>query len=243
MLDSVWDSATSTLGSLALCETAVDSCAQDVFQPGELTRRVRNAALDVVVDLGAAVWNLSCGFYKSSAANLRSALDIAVMTLYFQVRQNTHSAEKGWDRFFTEWDRGERDTPNWGETKPVLKATASVKTFNAAGSGDIVDELHAHFRYLSAYTHGRAFTTDGRGVRVLETYASHAPAFDAKQFQHISTLTIETIGWISTIWQVVFPQIIDTQPLGPLSDMTLYRTLFSPLARGRQAIAHRLEGV
>jgi hypothetical protein len=194
---------------------------------------------DVTGDLGAAIWCLSCGFYKAAASNLRNALDLGVTALYFQVRENTDPAEKGWNKFFSEWDRGERSTPSWGEIKPFLKSQASLRNFDQAHTCDVVNELHAHFGYLSAYTHGRAFTVDGRAVRAIETADSHSPSFDASQFEHVSNLTLTTVCWICTIWQIAFPQIIETEPLGPMSDPAPYRQIFSAHPQGLQAMAFR----
>lgn len=44
-------------------------------------------------DLCSAIWLLASGFYKASASSLRNAFDIAVASLYFQIRENTDPAQ------------------------------------------------------------------------------------------------------------------------------------------------------
>lgn len=195
---------------------------------------------DVSADLGAAIWSLSSGFYKAAASNLRNALDLSVTCLYFQVRENTDPAARGWNRFYAEWDRGDRATPNWGEIKPILKRQPWVSAFDLSHNCNVVDEVHSFFGYLSAYTHGRAFTEDKYPVRAIETAEAHAPSFDVRQFEHVADLTLKTVGWICTIWQIAYPQILATEPLGPATDGQ-YDMIFSAHERGRQAMAYRAD--
>lgn len=191
-------------------------------------------------DFGAAIWSLSSGFYKAAASNLRNALDLAVTCLYFQVRENTDPAARGWNRFYSEWDRGDRATPSWGEIKPILKRQPWVSAFDRSHDCSVVDEVHRFFRYLSAYTHGRAFTEDKQPVRAIETAESHTPSFDVGQFEHVAELTLKTVAWICTIWQIAYPQILATEPLGPATDGQ-YDMIFSAHERGRQARAYRAD--
>jgi hypothetical protein len=107
---------------------------------------------ECATDLTSAIWLLASGFYKASASSLRNALDIATAALYFQVRENAHKGA-GWNNFYTEWDRGDRQTPNWGEMKSVLAAQPAVTRFTATSGTDLVEEAHKFFKYLCGYTH------------------------------------------------------------------------------------------
>jgi hypothetical protein len=61
-------------------------------------------------DLASAIWLLASGYYKASAASLRNAPEIATAALYFQIRENEHTAA-GLNKFYSEWDQGIRRTP------------------------------------------------------------------------------------------------------------------------------------
>lgn len=193
---------------------------------------------DVTSDLGAAIWCLSSGFYKAAASNLRNALDLAMTALYFQLRENNDRVDKGWNKFFAEWDRGERDTPTWGEMRPYIAQQQSVKEFNATHACDVVSQLYAHFKNLSSYTHGRAVALDGQAVRAIDI-SGDAPNFDEHQFDHLVGLTLATVCWICAIWQIVFPHIIETEPLGPLNEPAPYKRIFCGHPIGDRAMAFR----
>ena len=107
-------------------------------------------------------------FYKASASSLRNALDIAVASLYFQIRQNRNPDQSCYDnRYFAEWDRGDRDTPNWGEMKGVIKSHPSVSRFTTSTGVDIVEVIYDHFKHLCSYTHTRAYAKNGDPVTAI----------------------------------------------------------------------------
>jgi len=180
---------------------------------------------ETAADLCGAIWLLASGFYKASASSLRNAFDIAVASLYFQIREN-----------FSEWDAGKRDTPNWGEMKQLIGTQPSVARFNLSSGIDIVDEAHRHFRYLCAYTHTSAYARNGDPVTAINTTGS-APAFEEEYFLRGCTMASRTISLIAILWQVTYPQIATTFPLGPLGDQS-YRELF-PAPFGPLALAHQ----
>ena len=212
---------------------------------------------EVSFDLGAAIWNLQCGFYKTAASSLRTALDIAFAALYFQVRENAEPTESGWNRFYTEenaeptesgwnrfyteWDQGSRFTPSWGESKTFVSQQVSVSRFNKLHGCDLITEAHAHFKYLSAYVHGSAYTTDGHPVRAIETIEAHAPSLDVKHFDHVLKLSKATITWIVTLWQVAYPDLLDPSRHYSVLDPTRFEKMFDSHDRGRQAFAYRSE--
>lgn len=187
-------------------------------------------------DFASAIWLLASGFYKASAASLRNALDIATASLYFQIRENTDPGVGSYNRFFAEWDRGDRDTPNWGEMKTFIQARPSVKSFDSLHGIDIVEYAHKHFKYLCAYTHTAAFANNGDPVTAINT-TGVSPAFDDLFFDRGCELTAKTIAVIAILWQVVYPQIVTTEPLGPISSGG-YSKLF-PLPHGPLALTHR----
>jgi hypothetical protein len=191
---------------------------------------------ETTTDFSSAIWLLASGFYKASASSLRNAFDISTASLYFQIRENTDPGVGSYNRFFSESDRGDRQTPNWGEMKSFILTRPSVKSFESAHHVDIVEYAYQHFKYLCAYTHTSAFANNGDPVTAINT-TGVSPAFDLTYFDRGCDLTAKTISLIAMLWQVVFPQIAATEPLGPLSSVA-YDELFLP-PHGRLAIAHR----
>jgi hypothetical protein len=187
-------------------------------------------------DLASAIWLLASGFYKASASSLRNAFDIATASLYFQIRENTGPAVGGYNRFFAEWDRGDRQTPNWGEMKTFIANRPTVKTFMSAHGVDMVEYAYEHFKYLCGYTHTSAFANNGDPVTAINT-TGVAPAFNVEYFDRGCELAEKTISLIAMLWQVVFPQIAATEPLGPTSGST-YDNLFL-LPHGPSVLAYR----
>lgn len=187
-------------------------------------------------DFASAIWLLASGFYKASASSLRNALDIATASLYFQIRENTDPALGGYNRFFAEWDRGDRQTPNWGEMKSFIANRPSVKSFQAAHGVDMFEFAYEHFKYLCGYTHTSAFANNGDPVTAINA-TGIAPAFDVDYFDRGCEMTAKTISLVAMLWQIVFPQIAVTEPLGPISG-NAYDNLFLP-PHGSSVLAHR----
>jgi hypothetical protein len=164
------------------------------------------------VDLCSSIWLLSSAFYKSSASCLRNALDISTACLYFQIVQNENPEQSCYaNKPFAEWDSGNRDTPSWGEMKPVIKGQSSVSRFKVSFGVDIVDLAHAHFKHLCDYTHSRAFAKNGDPVSAINM-TGVAPTFDPRFFERGAELIIETISLIAAMWQAAFPQLASDIP-------------------------------
>ena len=158
---------------------------------------------DVSDDLNAAIWNLASGFYKAAAANLRNALELGVVALYFQVREDSGKAD------FEKWDRGESETPSWGTTKGCISAQSSVRSFNAAISAALVEEAHEFFKFLCNFTHGRPF--DGLGGEPTNSFnlaGGGVPALVLQAFTRIADLVEETTVWIAMLWLAAYPNIL-----------------------------------
>lgn len=187
-------------------------------------------------DFCSAIWLLASGFYKGSASSLRNAFDIATASLYFQIRENTNPATGAYNRFFAEWDRGDRQTPNWGEMKTFISNQPSVIRFKANTGIDILEEAYDHFKYLCAYTHTAAFANNRDPVTAINMTGT-APAFDETFFLRGCAMTSKTISLIAMMWQVVFPQILLTCPLGALNS-NAYDELF-PAPLGPLALSHK----
>jgi hypothetical protein len=152
--------------------------------------------VDVSDDLSAANWNICCGFYKTAASCLRNALDMAIAALYFQARTNQSPEDA---RLFVEWDRGDRDTPNWGETTNYLKRQASIRAFDSENGTDICADVYKHFKYLCNFTHGRPSDPGDRSYTNSIWMGGDAPGFDSEEFQRLVSLAAATTSWIVTI--------------------------------------------
>jgi hypothetical protein len=191
---------------------------------------------ETATDFASAIWLLASGFYKASASSLRNGLDISTASLYFQIRENTDPTPGSYNRFFAEWDRGDRQTPNWGEMKPVISKQPSVLRFQANTTISITDFAYDHFKYLCAYTHTSAFANNGDPVTAINT-TGVAPEFHDTYFTRGCELTAKTVSLIAMLWQVVFPQIAATNPIGPPSSAA-YKELFPP-PLGPLVLSHR----
>jgi len=190
---------------------------------------------EVPSDFCSAIWLLASGFYKASASSLRNALDIATASLYFQLRENSKTTS-GYNIFYAEWDRGDRQTPNWGEMKPYISAHPSVARFKLQTGVDPVEVIYNHFKYLCSYTHTSAYTPEGDAVTAINM-TGVAPEFDAIYFSRGCDLTRRTVSLIAILWQVAFPSIVGSSPLGPVS-AEAYVSLFPPPI-GPLALQHR----
>jgi hypothetical protein len=164
-------------------------------------------------------------------------LDISTAALYFQIRPNTDPDVGAYNKFFAEWDRGERQTPNWGEMKDFIAGRPSVLSFKNNTGVDIVEVAYTHFRYLCAYTHSSAFANLGDPVTAINM-TGVAPVFDERYFERGCEMTAKTVSIISMLWQVVFPQIVEICPLGPLAGGE-YSVLFPP-PLGPLALVHKM---
>jgi hypothetical protein len=180
--------------------------------------------VDVSDDLNAANWNICCGFYKAAAACLRNALDMAIAALYFQARTNQSSRDA---QLFVEWDRGDRDTPNWGETTTYLKRQASIYAFDSKNGTDICAEIYEHFRYLCNFTHGRPSDPRDRSYTNSVWMGGDTPGFDGKEFQRLVNLAAATTTWIVTIWLIAYPEILKIDPLGDSPSYLEFKDLLS----------------
>jgi len=195
---------------------------------------------DVIDDLNAAIWNNATGFYKTSGVCLRNALEMSIVSLYFQLRENENIDEGNYYTYFVEWDRGDKETPNWGTTKDYISKQNYVKNFDNQYSCKIIDEVYRHFKYLCNFTHGRPFAPEDKSPTNSMNMSTNQPNFSETEFERFCSLINDTISWISMAWLVNFPQILsDKSPHEPV-DSTVYNkylTLFH-LPRGIQVVEY-----
>jgi hypothetical protein len=191
---------------------------------------------DAPLDLCSAIWLLSSGFYKNSASCLRNAFDIALASLYFQIRQNTNPVQKGYNKFFAEWDAGSRQTPNWGEMTTFIKNQPAVKRFCSNQPIDPIAEAYSHFRHLCSFTHTSAYTPKGEPVTAINS-TGIAPTFDEHFFDRGCKLVEETISHIAILWQVAFPQIKAVKSVEEFASAGYARLFLGAL--GAAALKHR----
>lgn len=162
---------------------------------------------DVVSDLRASIWNASSGHYKTAAAALRSALEMAVVALYFQHQENRHKGP-GYNPAFSKWDEGKSDTPNWGTTKPHLATYITFKQFTATTGYNVLELAHAYFGVLCSFTHSRAFDHTLGAHSNTMWMTGEAPTRDDEVFQRVMKLFDQCVSWIATLWLVAFPPLL-----------------------------------
>lgn len=162
---------------------------------------------DVADELCSSIWNLSSGFYKTSASNLRGALEMGSVSLYFQILENENS-NPGYNRKFNEWDGGEISTPNWGTTKPKLKQNQNVKDFEIKYGYCAIENAYDYFKYLCSFTHSRSYSPeDGGGTNSMKM-KEHIGLFNEEEFLRICEAMDTTIAIIASIWSIIYPHIV-----------------------------------
>lgn len=172
---------------------------------------------DVCDDLNAAGWNLACGFYKPAGTLLRSALDLGVASLYFQVQHDTRPNDDVYDHEFGKWDSGEADTPRWSSMLNALTSLPTTTRFDAQQGRSLTKEVREHYRYLCSFTHSRAYTRGDQAPMTNINMGIDAPQFDEASFGRLRLLFQHTVGWLATLWLVTYPTILEAKPLGDVT--------------------------
>ena len=177
---------------------------------------------DVNYDLISAAWNLYSCLFKTCASNLRNAFEMSFLSLYFQSRQNIDKLNgvPGYNKYFSEWDRGERPTPNWGEMKSIVKQNVNILAYNSTKHCDIIDEVYSWYGYLCNFTHGKPFENSISNAASKPTnHMNIGTGFDIDNFKRFSKYLEDTISWIATFWSLSFPEILK-------SSQSKYNSLF-----------------
>ena len=189
-----------------------------------------------LTDFSSAIWLISSGFYKAAASSLRNAFEVSTLALYFQIRENRDPATGQYNRFYAKWDRGEIDTPNWGEMETIIAKHTSFKRFCADNNVDLWKFIYSHYQLLCGYTHTRAFDKKGEPITSINTVGV-SPAFNADYFDRVCVLTEETISCIAILWKVVYPQIATPHLSGIISNSSSSKIFLPP--HGSLALAHQ----
>lgn len=162
---------------------------------------------DVADELSACIWNASSGFYKTAASCLRSALEMAIVSLYFQILENENTTP-GYNEEFDKWDGGETSTPNWGKLKPKLQQDQNVKQFILEFGYCPVQDAHNYFKYLCSFTHSRSYSPeDGKGTNSMNM-KNEIGGFHEEEFLRINDAASNTIAMIVSLWAIVFPHVV-----------------------------------
>jgi hypothetical protein len=162
---------------------------------------------DVADELCSALWNLSSGFYKTSASSLRSALEMGVVSLYFQICENEKTTS-GYNQPFADWDRGGSSTPNWGTIKPKLQKSENVNGFKIKYGYCPIEKAYDYFKFLCSFTHSRAYSPeDGEGTNSMNM-KSHIGFYNEEEFLRILEAMNTTISMIASTWAIIYPHII-----------------------------------
>jgi len=193
---------TNSLISLIYCYTCIEDSTID--NDDEI---INWTIPDVGYDFASTLLNLACGLYKTGASCQRGAIEMAIVSLYFQILENEFSGT-GYNPKFNAWDGGDDSTPNWGTTKPKIKNHNNVKEFKIQYGYCPIDEVYKHFKYLCSFTHSRSIShEDGKGTNAMNM-KNHPGEFHIDEFNRISELMDETISSIAATWSIVYPQII-----------------------------------
>ncbi len=167
-----------------------------------------------------------------TAPTPRNGLDLANAALYFQVREELKTTTSGYNHFFAEWDAGTRNTPAWGETKDNLIKWPPFTEIRQVLGSDALEQCHAFFYRLSAFTHGRPWDKMTGEATSNMNMGSNPPAFDADLFSRFAALLEESISWICAIWLIAFPEIARRDPLATSGDRGPYLNLLGGIPIG-----------
>ena len=157
---------------------------------------------DVEADFRAALWNLACGFYKSSASCMRNGLDVGVAGLHFLISSNLG------DGSFLLWNEGKLDTPNWPTMKKTINAVPFVIEFNRLHKVDLFKLVHEHFKSLCSFTHSRPYTPKGDPSNSTSMDGGSSPNFSENDFDAMLMMAHNTMRCLGTIWLAAYPNII-----------------------------------
>jgi len=164
---------------------------------------------EVGVALSSAVWSMSGGWYSGAICQMRTALDVGIAALYFIVRE-MEGGQGDYERFYVEWDRGDRDTPNWGEMTEYLEGRPQFASLKAAKGLTPISDAYDHFKALCAYSHGAAVNKDGEMIRAIDT--NGLCSFDENLFDTAATHLDVTIQRITALWAGWFPKAMTSRP-------------------------------
>lgn len=193
---------TNSLISLIYCYTLIEDSALDTDD------EIINWTIpDVGEDFCASIWNLSSGFYKTAASSQRGAIEMAIISLYFQIKENEFTGN-GYNPSFNQWDGGDTSTPNWGTTKPKLKQNQNVKDFEVQYGYCPIQKAHDFFKYLCSFTHNRSISPEDGGGTNAMNMKNHVGSYHQEEFQRICGAMDKAISVIASTWSIIFPQIV-----------------------------------
>lgn len=123
------------------------------------------------------------GFYKQAFASLRSSLELGLLSVYYNINDEGHTAVKAWLNSRDTWDA---NTPKASKIWSILLSNPNIHTFQST------HDIKAYFGELS-FLHNYVHTKGFKFSNSLGKPKSNYQVFDEDVF----------FKWINTVGQVV----------------------------------------
>jgi hypothetical protein len=189
-------------------------------------------APDVAADLSNALWNLACGYHKACASSLRNAYEMTAVALTFQIEENINPRTGAYNELFSEWDRGQSDTPNWSRLISHLRTQGKFSAFSAASGSDVKSLFHGHYKSLCAYTHSRPMDAITELATNSMNLGVETPSYDGALVERFASLARQTMSLGAAMWLLAYPEMLTHNTWGSFA--AEFDTLFVP-SFGREA--------
>lgn len=164
-------------------------------------------APDIAADFSNALWNLACGYHKACASSLRNAYEMTAVALTFQIEENTNPRTGAYNELFSEWDRGEADTPSWSRLLAHLRTQGKFSAFGTETGMDVKSMFHGHYKSLCAYTHSRpADAITGLATNSMNL-GVETPTYDEALLERFASLARETLSLGASMWLLAYPEM------------------------------------
>jgi len=99
------------------------------------------------------------GFYKQAFSSLRSALELGMLSIYYNINDEGHLAVKDWLASKDNWDA---NTPKTKKIWQILLSNPNIQTFNDKFD---IRARHSDLGYLNNYVHTKGYHYSNQGKR------------------------------------------------------------------------------
>lgn len=135
------------------------------------------------------------GFYKQAFVSLRGALELGLMSVYYNFNDDGHNVIKAWLRDDDSWDA---NTPKSKRIWSVLLSNNNIKRF------DEKYDLQAQFKelgFLSNFVHAKGYRYSNRVGKMKSNFQT----FEFDVFQHWLTSYEKVVKLITILHMLKYP--------------------------------------
>jgi len=135
------------------------------------------------------------GLYKQAFVSLRSALELGMLSVYFNINDDGHNAVKDW---LQSKDVKEADTPNAKTIWKILKQNDNIRLFNEKHN---LETVHKNLGYLHNYVHTKGAKHSNR----MGLLKINSQTFEPKLILKWLNSYAEIISLVSTLHLLKYP--------------------------------------